>query len=77
MFECFLRLNKNEMNDTHRHLIYFCKAADNSFASIPSFLFETSPASSPALGSSLSSTDSRRDSDLGLNQSFFMSSQKS
>ena len=63
-----LPLNKSIPSKTIR-LIYFCKAADNSFASTPSFFVEASSATFSA-GSSLPSTDSRRDSDLGLGQSF-------
>ena len=52
-------------------LFYFCKAADNSFASTPSFFFEASSLATTSdsqsdSGSSSPSTDSRRDSDLGL-----------
>ena len=48
-------------------LFYFCKAADNSFASTPSFFFEASSLeTTSASGSSSPSTDPRRDSDLGL-----------
>ena len=57
-------MDKNVKNYT---FIYFCKAADNSFASTPSFFFEASSlATTSALGSSSPSTDPRRDSDLGL-----------
>ena len=62
------KIDKNVKNYT---FIYFCKAADNSFASTPSFFFEASSLATTSdsqsdSGSSSLSTDPRRDSDLGL-----------
>ena len=65
-------MDKNVKNYT---FIYFCKAADNSFASTPSFFFEASSLATTSdsqsdSGSSSPSTDPRRDSDLGLKKTY-------